>query len=768
MILGSKADTILSLRKYNLKFNIPLTFVFSVKEWKNSKKEILYQINRKFKKKIVVRSSSFDEDLEIRSNAGRYLSILDVNPKNLNKLENSIVKVIKSYKKNDFRNKLIVQDQITNVSMSGVIFTHDMVNGCPYYVINYDDNTKKTNVVTSGIGKDSNKKLIVLRNGIRSVKSERFKKLLLFVTDLEKKLKNIFLDIEFVVDKNLKIYLLQVRNISTKKKWILHTNELEKKISKDKIKLKNFFLKKKNKTILSQMSDWNPAEIIGKNPKQLSASIYSLLITDNSWAIAREQMGYCHLNQKKLMQLFSGKPFIDVRQSFLSFFPKGVSLSLRKIIVNFWIENLLKKPFLHDKIEFDVAVTCFSFDIKERLKRLLPKSINKDKIYILENLYKQLFINLLNKKHTASLENIRIKINSLQKIQGKFKLYKSVKKNKNLLNFTIKNCIRFGIIPFSQAARHGFIAKSLTDSMVKKNILSSTRAYFLQKNVHTITSEFLEDINSVVLKKFSRSDFMKKYGHLRPGAYDISSKNYKSMKNFKYKKVKLPNKKEFKLSKQEYNKLNKEIKKNNINIDPNYLIEYIIESIRLREYSKFVFTKSIDQIFKILLKINCLKTNKKDILSYFKINELRKNKINKIYYYKNIREHHINSKIFLPEVIKDNSSYDVIPYMFNVPNFITNKSVSGKVIFISSKSNHNINDKIVLIENADPGYDWIFTRKIKGLITQYGGSNSHMTIRAAELNLPSVIGCGQKKFEEIKLSNEVEINASNKTISILK
>ena len=31
--------------------------------------------------------------------------------------------------------------------MSGVIFTHDLTNGSPYYIINYDDNSKKTDTV---------------------------------------------------------------------------------------------------------------------------------------------------------------------------------------------------------------------------------------------------------------------------------------------------------------------------------------------------------------------------------------------------------------------------------------------------------------------------------------------------------------------------------------------------------------------------------------------------------------------------------------------
>ncbi len=72
-----------------------------------------------------------------------------------------------------------------------------------------------------------------------------------------------------------------------------------------------------------------------------------------------------------------------------------------------------------------------------------------------------------------------------------------------------------------------------------------------------------------------------------------------------------------------------------------------------------------------------------------------------------------------------------------------------------------------MIENADPGYDWIFSRKIKGLITQYGGANSHMAIRCAELNLPAAIGCGEKKFEELKRSKMIEIDCLLHTINIV-
>ena len=63
------------------------------------------------------------------------------------------------------------------------------------------------------------------------------------------------------------------------------------KFSIKKLKLIKNLVKyfKKQSQVLAQMPDWNPAEIIGKNPKILSSSIYSNLVTNKSWAIAREK-----------------------------------------------------------------------------------------------------------------------------------------------------------------------------------------------------------------------------------------------------------------------------------------------------------------------------------------------------------------------------------------------------------------------------------------------------------------------------------------------
>ena len=48
---------------------------------------------------------------------------------------------------------------IENPIMSGVVFTKDLNSGAPYYVINYDDVTGKTDTVTGGGSEYSNRTL---------------------------------------------------------------------------------------------------------------------------------------------------------------------------------------------------------------------------------------------------------------------------------------------------------------------------------------------------------------------------------------------------------------------------------------------------------------------------------------------------------------------------------------------------------------------------------------------------------------------------------
>ena len=192
------------------------------------------------------------------------------------------------------------------------------------------------------------------------------------------------MDIEFCI-KNNKVYILQCRSLLGTKKYIdkykLHSiiTNLKKKFKKVNQKNHTLF---GNKTIFSNMSDWNPAEMIGKKPSQLSVSLYSELITNSVWSEQRRNYGYKDVYPNKLMLNFAGSPFIDLRVDLNSFLPKDLDKKISEKLINFFIKKLSKRPELHDKIEFEIINTCFDFSLNKN-KELPLDNIEKKNIFYL-------------------------------------------------------------------------------------------------------------------------------------------------------------------------------------------------------------------------------------------------------------------------------------------------------------------------------------------------------------------------------------------------
>ena len=123
----------------------------------------------------------------------------------------------------------------------------------------------------------------------------------------------------------------------------------------------------------------------------------------------------------------------------------------------------------------------------------------------------------------------------------------------------------------------------------------------------------------------------------------------------------------------------------------------------------------------------------------------------------------MNNDIKLPSVIL--SSKDLFSYTeFNKINFVTSKKLSANLVKISNQKKINLKNKIALIENADPGYDYIFDQKISGLITLYGGINSHMSLRCSELGIPAAIGIGENLYNKILNKKMITIDCQTKRI----
>ena len=137
--LSSKAKTLEKLSKLIRYAKVLPLLRFSVSSYKKDKYKIINKIKEKFSGKVIIRSSSISEDSYEKSNAGKFVSVLDVNVNNHDDIKKSIEKVIKSFgKQNNNNDEFFVQTMLKDVNMSGVIFSCDIDTLSQYFIINYD------------------------------------------------------------------------------------------------------------------------------------------------------------------------------------------------------------------------------------------------------------------------------------------------------------------------------------------------------------------------------------------------------------------------------------------------------------------------------------------------------------------------------------------------------------------------------------------------------------------------------------------------------
>ena len=76
----SKSDNLRELEGKLKLFKIPKFFTFYVDEWYQNQDKLIIEIKKVFEREssIAVRSSAIDEDKSDYSNAGKYLSILNI------------------------------------------------------------------------------------------------------------------------------------------------------------------------------------------------------------------------------------------------------------------------------------------------------------------------------------------------------------------------------------------------------------------------------------------------------------------------------------------------------------------------------------------------------------------------------------------------------------------------------------------------------------------------------------------------------------------
>lgn len=773
IMLGTKAETLQTIfgRIHNGKVLPQISF--TVGEWNLEQETILERYEQvDWKGNVIVRSSSLSEDTVGASQAGKYESVANV--RGLAAFKKAVEDVVASYDDGNNDNQVLVQPMLQDVSLCGVAFTLEPNTMGNYYVINYDI-TGSTDAVTSGQGKDS-RLYYWFKGADVTAAPQELKPLICALQELEEFFGQDNLDVEFAVDGTGELYILQVRTLcigTERMDFVRQKKELGRihnKIQRDQSP-KPFLCG--NHTVYSVMTDWNPAEMIGIRPKPLAMSLYQEIITDSVWAYQRDNYGYRNLRSFPLMVDFCGLPYIDVRVSFNSFVPAELDEEISRKLVDYYLDRLLENPEKHDKAEFEIVFSCYTLDLPERIQILQKYGFTEEEIgKILDSLR-----NVTNQiiDHEGGLwrkdaEKIKILEQRYEDIlasdMGKIeKIY-----------WLLEDCKRYGTLPFAGLARAAFIAVQILRSLVSCSILSERDYELFMNGVNSVSSGMNADF-----KELSKNAFLKKYGHLRPGTYDISSARYDEAPdlyfNWQEREGDVTESELFRLSLKQLNRLKDKLEENGLRNDVLELMDFIKRVIEGREYGKFVFTKNLSKVLQLIGEIGeeegfakeeCAFINIQTIRGlYASTRDIRTNLKETIEHGK--ADYEMTQIITLPPFLARAEEVFGFFYPDSEPNFITSGKVSGEVCYMENAlRTMEISDKIVLIPSADPGYDWIFSHGIQGFITMYGGANSHMAIRAGELGIPAAVGVGGKDFERYRKAKVLEIDALSRLIRVLK
>ena len=796
-IFQGKAQTLEQVRPLLKSATVLEQYKFSYHEWKENPDIIMQTISKRFINcSVIVRSTSSSEDNLNMSNAGIFKTIQGISSDDKHRINQAISDVFDSYAAINLttlpNDEVFIQHYQTNLTSNGVIFTRDLESAAPYMLINIDRNTGVTDAVTSGHGTDIetifiNKKLL---SEPMDYKDNHIKLCVELVKELETLTNLSDLDIEFGVSDSNELYLFQLRPISSKaRKYILEDEDLYEQLdniqqfiesisNSDKIYAGDF-------TLLGTMTDWNPVEMLGTTPRPLALSLYQRLIGRSSWAKSRAELGYADMGEKQLIQSLGGVPYVNIKLSLNSLLPASIKQETAHKWINHCLHKLQTNPELHDKIEFELTPTCFDSSFDDYVPDMYIAGLTENEVVH----FKKSLTKITEDIISGQCIEISKELEALKTIENS--IYKwanhrpnSITEISYKISHLLSECENKGTLVFAKLARCAFIAISILKSLKKKNILSESELTDIYRSIPTIASDMSEDMSRYQVGEISLDTLLLKYGHLRPSSYDITSENYKTGYN-KYftsnQNKSHDNNNETTLSDKTSSDaysilIDKPLHQLGLQIEPEKLIHFIIQSIQAREFAKFEFMKLVNEILESISNLGELIGFSKDDLSYLNINEFEKlasespspaikADLIRIKQYQE-KKWNLTCHTKLPHVIGPSTNISYFKALKTDPNYISGERITAAPIILDdSKTQYTeLDGKIILISSADPGYDWIFSHHIAGLITEYGGAASHMSIRAAEFGIPAAIGCGSTIYNHLKSFTVIELDCVNKLV----
>lgn len=715
----------------------------------------------------IVRSSCRREDGEGLSNAGAFLSVPHVGRAGLAR---AVEAVIASYGDAADDDEVLIQPMLGGVVRSGVAFSHDPNTCAPYRVVNWSETSDPASI-TGG-------------QGGRTWQGAAGSPLppppaLAGVVALLDELLRLFggtpVDCEFAVTREADaecLWLSQARPLvmpARPEAAADQTRRLELIAAKVARGMRPHPFLMGHRTVYGVMPDWNPAEIIGVRPKPLALSLYRDLVTDSIWAYQRHNYGYRNLRSFPLMPHFFGLPYIDVRLSFNSFIPADLDDGLAARLVDHYIDRLLAEPTLHDKVEFEIVFSCYTLDLPGRLERLTEAGFSPQEQGAIADSLRRLTNRIVHPREGLwRADSVKLDILDARRET----LLASDADPLERIYWLLEDAKRYGTLPFAGLARAGFVAVQMLRSLVAVGIFSETDYDAFMASLSTVSGQLARD-----RAMLDQSTFLSRYGHLRPGTYDILSPRYDEAPDLYFDWSQRPAAPEpsrpFSLTLPQLRDISRLLEAHGLHPDGIGLFDFLQAGIELRELAKFHFTRNLSDALSLAAACGEQWGFGKDDMAYCDIAALQELHVAaadpRAMLARSIEQgkarHAETLAIALPPVIASPDDVWAFEWPESAPNFVTQNQVTAPVADAADRD--RLAGAIVCLPNADPGYDWLFAYPIAGLVTAWGGVNSHMAIRAGELGLPAVIGAGEMLYRRWSRARRLHLDCAGRRVEVL-
>jgi len=760
--------------------------VFSCSEWNADRSGVINRISERFREKpaLIVRSSVNGEDGPGHSLAGVFRSEVLSEGSSEADISSAIEVVIQSYQTYSHDtatdDEVIIQKYVSSAVMAGVVITHDVWDDRPYYLVNYDDGSGRTDTVTSGISMQTCR----FPRGEHQFEEppQRWRALLAAVAEIESIFPASVLDIEFAVTGDGDVHVFQVRELS-RLAGTLRTRGRFGDLAGHLTFLRGELRKKLNtssglpgaSTVLADMADWNPAEILGADPKPLDISLYSALVTDSAWGAARRSMGYSDVGRCRLMLLLGRKPYIDLRVSLISLTPASVPTNIRAAVVDSGVERLCSEPSLQDKIEFEIALSSVDFGTERRLSDRLGNRLSREQLAILLSSLRV----LTNDMIAGAIKAIESDVRRIKRLRsGDYSAPETIGCDQlgAYVGRAIEECVTYGTVPFSRLARLAFVGLAFLRSAKDQSLLSDDDCAQFLAGLQTVATGFASACEEVGVGSLSHAEFIRQYGHLRPRMYDILSLPYSEYGVEFWSglcKGDADNSSTVDEQMEVLTSLDPELTRMGMSFRGVDLGQFIKAAIEAREWAKFCFSRCVSALLETVASVGTQLQISREELAFLTVEDIVS--VPKHAPKSMIRDHLLGAAsmrrqhwddlrlVAMPSVVRGVS--DLVYPLDHAPRptFITQKRVQAEILHVCDPraiEPGSVMGRIVLLEAADPGFDWVFAHRPAGLITRYGGAGSHMAIRCGEFGVPGAIGCGESAFKRLVTMNKALLDCS--------